>query len=186
MRHRLGTFLHTTRPFNAAQITVGGYAAWWVATATRMRRVIRHGLLCLAWPLTALAQIDVNTASADDLATIRGIGPATSARIVQERQQQVFQDWADFVHRMRGVGPATAATMSEGGLRVSGQAWTLDTPRSASGRHTRDAEIVWQPMMPRPVEPIRPGGAQSPHVPTAPQMPRLSRPPQQPSSPTNR
>jgi competence protein ComEA len=66
------------------------------------------------------AGVDVNTASAADLNSIRGIGPALSDRIIEARKQGSFKDWGDFISRVKGVGPRNATKFSSAGLTVGG------------------------------------------------------------------
>jgi competence protein ComEA len=69
----------------------------------------------------AFAAVDVNTADATQLQTIKGIGPATSAKIVAERQKGgTFKDWNDLVTRVSGIGDKNSASMSAAGLTVGG------------------------------------------------------------------
>ncbi|MGP1630012.1 MAG: ComEA family DNA-binding protein [Giesbergeria sp.] len=75
----------------------------------------------LLWSSSALAQVDINTASEAQLDSIRGVGPATTRRILQERERQPFKDWADLVARVRGIGSASAARFSAQGFTVNGQ-----------------------------------------------------------------
>ena len=70
--------------------------------------------------LGAFAAIDVNKASPAELEALPGVGPALSTRIVAERQKSPFKNWADMIQRVRGVGPASAAKLSTGGLTVGG------------------------------------------------------------------
>lgn len=69
------------------------------------------------WAASALAA-DVNTASAQELMEIKGIGEATAQRIVEERAKGEFKNWDDFVTRTKGVGQAKAQKLSEAGLTV--------------------------------------------------------------------
>lgn len=58
--------------------------------------------------LAALAQpVDVNTADADELASLPGVGPAIAARIIDARP---FAD-VDALLRVRGIGPKTLARL---------------------------------------------------------------------------
>jgi competence protein ComEA len=100
-------------------------------------------ILC---PVLGLAAVEANQASAADLVAIKGIGPSTSQKIIEARQQQPFRDWNDFVLRVKGVGPATASKMSAHGLTVNGQRYEA-TPQ--------DTPKLWQPVVPRPLEPVR-------------------------------
>jgi len=96
----------------------------------------------------ASAAVEANQATPEDLMAIRGIGPATSQRIVEARTERPFASWADFIGRVRGIGPARAARMSEQGLTVNGQ--PLDGGAHAAAVQAVNAPI-WQPMTPQPL-----------------------------------
>lgn len=66
------------------------------------------------------AGIDVNSASADELQTVRGIGPSIAARIIEERARGPFRDLADLEARVKGIGPASVRRFAESGLVVRG------------------------------------------------------------------
>ena len=70
---------------------------------------------------TAFAAVDVNKASQAELETVKGIGPTTSGKILDERKKSSFKDWPDLVERVKGVGEGNAAKFSAGGLTVNGQ-----------------------------------------------------------------
>ncbi len=70
----------------------------------------------------AFAQVDVNKADQAALDSIKGIGPATSKAIIEERKKGEFKDWADFEKRVKGVGEKNAVKLSQAGLTVNGQA----------------------------------------------------------------
>ena len=70
----------------------------------------------------AYAAVDVNTADQTQLQTIKGIGPAISAKIIEERKKGNFKDWSDLETRVKGIGDKNSATFSGGGLTVGGQA----------------------------------------------------------------
>lgn len=65
--------------------------------------------------------LDVNTASAKELAEIAGISPLTAAEIVEERRRGAFSSWTDLVNRVVGLSSAKNAVLaSMGGLVVEG------------------------------------------------------------------
>jgi len=68
----------------------------------------------------ALAAVDVNTASPADLDSIKGIGPGTSGKLVEQRKSAKFKDWADLIQRVPGIGEKRAAKLSAEGLTVNG------------------------------------------------------------------
>jgi competence protein ComEA len=69
------------------------------------------------------AAVDVNKASAAELDGIKGIGPAISGKIIDERKKGSFKDWQDFIDRVKGVGEGNAAKFSAEGLTVNGSAF---------------------------------------------------------------
>ena len=65
----------------------------------------------------AYAQIDVNSADEATLTTVKGIGPATAKRILEERDRSgACKDAADLADRVAGVGPKSVANLQEAGL----------------------------------------------------------------------
>ncbi len=74
----------------------------------------------MLYAAASFAAVDVNKASAADLDSVKGIGPAISSKIIEERKKGNFKDWNDFVERVKGVGEGNAAKLSEGGLTVNG------------------------------------------------------------------
>jgi competence protein ComEA len=75
----------------------------------------------LSWLLlsaSALAAVNVNTASFDELQTISGIGPATAQRIVDERRKGPFKSLDDLQARVKGIGESRVRKMAAAGLTV--------------------------------------------------------------------
>jgi len=77
-------------------------------------------ILAMLYAAACFAAVDVNKASAAELDSVKGIGPAISSKIVEERKKGSFKDWDDFITRVKGVGDKNAAKLSEGGLTVNG------------------------------------------------------------------
>lgn len=115
------------------------------ARAPSARRSLRAALLslCLA-VLGALSgaslAVDANTASADELQAIRGIGPAMAARIVEARQREPFRDLDDLRSRVRGIGEKNLRKMHEAGLEVGGGGRLSDAPGQARLHETAAAD----------------------------------------------
>ena len=72
----------------------------------------------------AHAAVDANKADQEALESVRGIGPAVSRRILDERKKAPFKNWGDFVGRVKGVGDITAMRFSREGLTVNGTMYT--------------------------------------------------------------
>lgn len=86
--------------------------------------------------LGAFAAVDVNDAPLADLDSIKGIGPGTSAKIVEARQTAKFKDWSDFIARVPGIGEKRAAKLSAEGLTVNGAGFV---PAGAEGTAKKPA-----------------------------------------------
>lgn len=82
----------------------------------RALRAIALGF-CFGFAAAAFA-LDANTATQAELQTIRGVGPALSARIVEARRARPFTDLDDLKARVRGIGDANLRRMREAGLAV--------------------------------------------------------------------
>jgi len=71
---------------------------------------------------SAFAAVDVNSASEADLDSVKGIGPGTSSKILEQRKAGKFKDWTDLIQRVPGIGDKRAAKLSAEGLTVNGAA----------------------------------------------------------------
>lgn len=90
-----------------------------------------HGVLvaCCAWATGNAIALDINQASEADLDSLKGVGPATTQRILAERGQAPFSSWADLMARVKGLRPPTARKLSGQGLTVNGTSFDEDPPR---------------------------------------------------------
>ena len=86
----------------------------------------------------AFAQVDVNKADAAALDSVKGIGPAKSKAIMDERAKGEFKDWADFEQRVKGVGEKNAIKLSEAGLQINGK--SRDGAATASAADAKSAK----------------------------------------------
>lgn len=87
--------------------------------------LITMALLCAT---STFAAVDVNQAGVAELDGIKGIGPAMSSRILDERKKGPFKDWKDLMIRVKGVGQASAARLSSEGLTVGGASFKIAVP----------------------------------------------------------
>ena len=88
--------------------------------------MIKKLMLAVAASLAAMsfafAQVDVNKADAAALDAVKGVGPAMSKAILDERAKGGdFKDWPDLAKRVKGVGDKRAAKLSQAGLVVAGK-----------------------------------------------------------------
>lgn len=71
----------------------------------------------------AFAAVDVNKGTAAELDSVKGLGPAKSKLILDERKKGEFKSWDDLISRVKGLGDKTAANLSAEGLTVSGASY---------------------------------------------------------------
>jgi competence protein ComEA len=89
--------------------------------ARAVGRIAMAGGLGLA--MAPAHALDVNSASAEQLEALRGVGPKTAQIIVQERTRGGrFESLEDLSDRVRGIGPKRAQALQAAGLRVGGGA----------------------------------------------------------------
>ncbi len=92
-------------------------------------------LKMMLYAVGCMAGIDVNSASAADLDSIKGVGPALSGRILDERQKGKFKDWNDLRSRVKGIGEKSAVKFSSQGLTVNQLAYkeiAISVPASST------------------------------------------------------
>ena len=78
---------------------------------------------------------EVNSASQAELERVRGIGPALSQRLLDERARAPFSDWVDLQKRAGGVKAAAAQRLSAAGLTVNGSAYAgAEMPAAPASR----------------------------------------------------
>jgi competence protein ComEA len=67
--------------------------------------------------------LDINSATEAELDSLKGVGPSTSGKILDERKKSPFNDWQDFMHRVKGISKAKAEKFSNDGVTVNGEAF---------------------------------------------------------------
>lgn len=101
-------------------------------------------LICALSLLAAasFAAVDINTATVADLDSIKGIGPGTSAKILEARKASPFKDWGDLIKRVPGIGDKRAVKLSSQGLTVNGEAFK---PTTAAAPTEKKPAVKTQP-----------------------------------------
>lgn len=87
----------------------------------------------------SFAAVDVNKASQAELESIKGIGPALSQRLLDERKKGAFKNWPDVIERVKGVGAGNATRFSAGGLTVDGAVYAGAPAATPAGAKPRTA-----------------------------------------------
>ena len=87
-----------------------------------LTRVFFMGVISLMCFNTALA-LDVNQANEAELDSVKGMGPALSAKVLKAREEGPFKNWPDLMKRVSGIRQNKAKQFSEQGLTVAGQAF---------------------------------------------------------------
>ena len=83
-----------------------------------MKKVLLGALVALC-AASAFAGVELNKADQAALESVRGLGPALSTKLLEERKKAPYKSWDDVIERVRGVGPASAARLSTAGLTVN-------------------------------------------------------------------
>lgn len=96
-------------------------------------------LVAMLYAAACFAAVDVNKAGAAELDSVKGIGPAISTKILDERKKGNFKDWNDFIERVKGVGEGNAAKFSNEGLTVNGTPFKGVTAAPTSKKETKPA-----------------------------------------------
>jgi competence protein ComEA len=110
--------LHASAPRGGAAALVINFSG----TTNMWKRIL--AILAMLYAVAAFAAVvDVNKATAAELDSVKGIGPAISSKIIDERKKGSFKDWQDFIARVKGVGEKNAAKFSSEGLTVNGSAF---------------------------------------------------------------
>ena len=99
----------------------------------------------MALAATAASAVDVNSATAQQLESVSGIGPSTARTIVQERERAgAFESLDDLAERVRGIGPKKAKALQAAGLTVAAPTAPRRMPRKAPPRRRARAARGWR------------------------------------------
>jgi competence protein ComEA len=83
--------------------------------------LLAFGFASLTWA----QQIDLNKATEVELDALKGLGPALTKAVMDERKKAPFKNWEDATSRVKGLGPQKASSLSEQGVRVQGSPYTV-------------------------------------------------------------
>lgn len=107
------------------------------------KRILATLLALAATAVMAASSVDINKAGQAELESVTGIGPAMAGKILAERKQGAFRDWADVIDRVAGIGEGNAAKFAAGGLTVNGAGFNgaaAKTAKAPKGEKDKGAE----------------------------------------------
>lgn len=115
----MGTQPHILRDNSALTATkrVAQLGLWRV-----LFRALVNSLIVLTCCTTALA-LDINQANEAELDSVKGMGPALSAKVLKARAEGPFKNWTDLMKRVSGIRQNKAKQLSDQGLTIDGQAF---------------------------------------------------------------
>lgn len=88
----------------------------------------------------AFAAVDVNKGTAAELDGVKGLGPAKSKLILDERKKGEFKSWDDLISRVKGMGDKSAAKLSAEGLTVGGASYKAAAAKMDAKTDTKAAK----------------------------------------------
>lgn len=106
----------------------------WPAWPAQGRRVAGAVLgLFLTFSLPGAWAVNANSATAQQLETITGIGPKTAQLIIDERTRGgSFESFDDLSERVKGIGPKKARSLQAAGLKVGDAANVAGSTKPAT------------------------------------------------------
>ena len=135
--------------------------------------------ICLLWTGLALARVDINTASRDELDALKGVGPTKAAAIIDYRRKNGPFRAIDDLQQVKGFGPKSVDALrgeiyvgNAGNARIAERAAPAVAPARKDESYPKPA--VARPAAPRPAAPAapaRPPEAKPVSPPSAPAKP---------------
>jgi competence protein ComEA len=88
----------------------------------------------------AMAAVNINTATKDELVTLKGIGPSRAQEIIDYRTKNGPFKTVDDLEKVKGIGPGTMKQIKSQ-ISVSGPT-TIDKPAAAAKTKTDDKKTT--------------------------------------------
>lgn len=124
------------QPRSSAPVSSAGKGAMLAVLSAHYRKLTTALLAAaLALGVSAAGAVNVNSAGAQELETITGIGPKTAQTIIEERNRGGnFESFDDLSERVKGIGPKKAKSLQAAGLVVGPGGTAPRTPAPAVQR----------------------------------------------------
>jgi len=103
-----------------------------------MKKILLALILCLALTGTAAAVVNINTATKEELTTIKGIGDKRAQEIIDYRKKNGDFKSVDELEKVPGIGPGTMKQIRSQ-VTVSGKTATDKPPDK--GTKTKTSEV---------------------------------------------
>ena len=103
-----------------------------------MKKLLLALIMCLALAGTAAAVVNINTATKEELTTIKGIGDKRAQEIIDYRKKNGDFKSVDELEKVPGIGPGTMKQIRSQ-ITVSGKT-TTDKPAD-KGTKTKTSEV---------------------------------------------
>ncbi|HKB58771.1 MAG TPA: helix-hairpin-helix domain-containing protein [Gallionellaceae bacterium] len=103
-----------------------------------MKKLLLALFAFFAFSFGAFAAVNLNTATKEELDTVKGIGPVKAQAIIDYRKQHGPFKSVDDLKNVRGFGGKTVAKM-RGGLTVNGASSTHAQPAQAGSKQAAPA-----------------------------------------------
>ena len=110
----------------------------------------------------AFAAVDVNKGTAAELDGIKGLGPAKSKLILDERKKGEFKSWDDLISRVKGLGDKSAAKLSADGLTVGGASYKATAAKADAKADKAEAKADAKAAKPAATPSTAPAAAAAP------------------------
>lgn len=139
---------------------------------------------CLLWAGMAVAQLNINTATLDELDGLKGIGPTKAQAIIDYRKKNGPFKAVDDLQNVPGIWPATLKdirkeVMVTGTTRVAAPSVPANSPAREAAKPVAPATPATAATLAKPAAPAMPGkpaslsppAADRPAAPAAPAVP---------------
>ena len=119
----------------------------------------KFALILAGWLLTmglALAQVNINSATVEQLDGLKGIGPTKAQAIVDYRKKNGPFKSVDDLQNVPGIGPATLKDL-RGDVMISGTSRVpaaADKPAKTKAEPAAPKVAAEKPAMPKPAAPV--------------------------------